>query len=252
MNRYVSLFLGLLCLVAAAGPLQGSQTNMWFLDDLETLLPGTFVGTGITSEGVISPTTLTDSVDLEARMVWDVERDGPAHLVATSLPSALVRVEEDGSIGTVAEIEGLGFTAMTGTDNYVYAAASPSGEVHRYNRSDGSIEVVATVDEMFVWDLASTPEGTVYLGTGTRGNLYRLSGTQLERIGSVPGANIMSLVHHGGSLHLGDDRGGLYRLNGGELERLYGFRNAEVNPLYSDHVSLYVGVNKWQLPFRDI
>ncbi|MFB6347271.1 MAG: hypothetical protein ABEK50_16225 [bacterium] len=246
VSRTTCLVIALLMIPAIAF---GAGTQIWEISGLKSWLKGDFQGTGLTSRGNIIPTLNTTSDPVKARLVWQAQpvRTDRRVVLGTSLPSKLLMNYPDTKPTVLKKTDGLGFTALHRFNGYIYAAESPSGRVYRVDtRRDTAIHVT-TLPDSYVWSMTTGSNGQhLYLGSGPRGKIYRLSSSGTYSIVTeVDGHNVLSLAVFNETLYAGDDYGGLYKVkHRTRSHSIYGFSHGEVASLASDQDFLYVGVNK--------
>lgn len=247
MKRYLSL--GTLLLILLALPLipgHAARTSLWEINSIKSWLEGEFHGIGLTSDGTVKPTISTESSELPARLAWGSARTDEGTIVATSLPSALYRVTDDNSYETLKKTEDLGFTAIQKVGGYVYAAATPSGDIYRYKPETDKFAKLSTLPDSYVWSMIPdrNNEGLL-IGTGPNGNLYHMTlGGGYVKKATIPDGNITSLTLYENQVHMGSDNGSIYRLDGEKTVSVYGFKNGEVSSLAADDAYLYAAVNQ--------
>jgi hypothetical protein len=247
IGYYLTLLVVALGLLSVLQPVEGARTSLWNFDTVKTWLQGDFDGTGLTSNGTVLPTISTRSTSLPARMAWESEPHGETKLIGTSFPSAVYSVDSSGNYTLLQKTEDLGFTALTKTNGSVYAAATPSGRIYRYDSAGDGLTKVTTLSDSYVWTMVPDHSGNgLYIGTGPDGQLYHLSPDgESSKIATIHGHNIMSLTRYNGKILLGGDNGGVYRLKEDEtLESVYGFDGGEVSAMTGDETYLYVAVNQ--------
>jgi hypothetical protein len=95
----------------------------------------------------------------------------------------------------------------------LYAGTSPDGKVYRIT-SDGKAEVYFTPPDKYIWSLAFLPDGSLAVGTGDNGKLYRVRAAGAKPESSLlintNQTHVISLAVTGqGDLIAGTDPGGL-------------------------------------------
>jgi sugar lactone lactonase YvrE len=249
MKRIVTGVIAAVLLLISGLPLEAARTNQWRLESIETWLEGNFKGTGLTSDGTLTPTVSTDRQALPARLVWEARTLGERQVVGTSFPSALYIIGDSEEPEQIQETNDLGFTALSKVDGTLYGAATPSGDIYRIDSDGQSAEKIATVPDSYVWTMKrNSNRSGLLVGTGSDGNLYHVSTTgSVTKKASLPASNIMSMTHYDGSLYLGTDGGGLYRLTEDDsVKSVYGFDEGEISSLAANDDYLYVTVNQRQ------
>lgn len=249
MKRFITFCLTAALVFASSTPLEAARTNQWKLESIETWLEGDFHGTGLTSDGTVTPTLSTSREPLPARLVWEARTLGDYQVVGTSFPSALYALDGSSEPVQIQKTNDLGFTALSRVDGTIYAAATPSGDIYQIDSNAESAEKIATIPDSYVWTMQPNKERNgLIVGSGPKGNLYEVSTTgDVHNKASLPVSNIMSMTQYQGTLYLGTDAGGLYRLeNDDSVKSVYGFNEGEISSLASNEDHLYVTVNQRQ------
>ena len=150
-----------------------------------TLAEGTLDGTLIDAEGRLALAPRADTLwGPEEGIVWQVAHDGRQGVFAgLSGPARLLRVNADGSseIWHRPDDEQL-FTAVAAErGGGVILGRSPSGELWRF-RGPQDGEKIADTDAAFIWALAFSRGGDLWVGTGLPGRVLRVVGDRVEVI----------------------------------------------------------------------
>ncbi len=245
--KFLRTSLVLMGMILLSAPLQAAGTSLWDVSGIPIFLQGEFEGTGLTSRGEVVPTVSTRETAIPARLVWETQSVPKGLLVGTSLPATLQIIGDTEGSRRLIRTNDLGFTALASTNRAVYAAASPSGTIYRYDPDSGSLVAHATLPDSYVWSMIPDHDRRgLFIGTGPSGTLYHMDPSgEIEVRTQLPGNNILSLAHYRQQLYMGDDQGGLYRLDrSGELKSVYGYNRGEIAALAADGRYLYVGVNQ--------
>ena len=180
-----SVTISLLCAgLTTTGLAQG--TKLWSVGRYDEMQRGTADGVAIRSDGRLEAGPSTSLLyTAGASYVWSVATgpDGSAYVGmggSTSGSAAVIRVSADGKSDKIFDGKELGVQAVrVGADGAIYAATSPDGRVYRLARAGSKPEVIfdtATTSEKpkYLWDLAVSPKGTVYIAAGAPAAVYRL------------------------------------------------------------------------------
>ena len=179
MIRSVAGCLVILAAVFAAPPAMGASVASWSASTAEQFASGTLDGTAIDEEGRVSLAPgITNLWGPGQGVVWAIQpsgRDGA--FVALSGPAQVLRVAAGGEaeVWYRSEEESL-VTALANADaDAVYFGLSPEGRVVHAARSGGEVRVETLIETgaKFVWGLAATPDGSLWVGTGVPGKLLR-------------------------------------------------------------------------------
>jgi len=133
--------------------------------------------------------------------------------LGTGHDGKIFRIKPDGTGALLYDAAELDVTALVARDDVVYAGTSPDGKVYRIT-SDGKAEVYFDPEDKYIWSLALMPDGSLAVGTGDNGKLYRVrsAGAKPEAslLASTNQTHVISLaVTAQGDLIAGTDSGGL-------------------------------------------
>ena len=247
----IAVFILLLITLTAISPLQAATTRFWQHRTMEDFMEGKFQGTGITSEGHVVPTWPSRETTLPARIVWESASRDDISLLGTSQPGGLYRAkkaEDTVELDKIKETDGLGFTALTATEEGIFAAESPSGIIYRYLPGEDTAVKMTTLSDSYIRTMIPDRDSSgFYVGTGRDAAVYHVDPEgESTLLGKPKGENrnIESLALFAGDLYAGDDHGILYRSQEEELLKpVYGFPNSEIKSLEASAHHLYLGVN---------
>jgi sugar lactone lactonase YvrE len=174
------LFLSLL-LAALALPALAESTRFWRQASYADFDKGTARGVALRSDGelLLAPryTVLADP-DLE--FLWAVAEDRQGNLyVGGGGPARVVQVSPDGRTRVVFESKELEVHALvadprTGT---LYLATSPDGALYELPAAAGGGDARKLFEPgaKYLWDLVRASDGTLYLATGDKGEIFRVA-----------------------------------------------------------------------------
>lgn len=128
----------------------------------------------------------------------------------------------------------------------LYAGSSPRGIIYKIRPGKTETQVLADLEEEYIWALTFDSQGNLYAGTGQRGRIYRISPDgEVELLFDSPESHILSLiVDKQDNLYAGSEgQGVIYRINKeGEVFALYDPPQNEVRTLALDSQgNLYAG-----------
>ncbi len=249
MKKIIILLLTASILSISGLELEAATTKFWRLDQSAEFLEGKFEGTGLTLDGRVKPTLLADRDTLPVNLIWEVAQNDYGMLAGTSRPAALYWLEKGEKPEKIVERDGVGFTALTASDDLLYAGFSPGGEIY-YGRRGDEIERKEELGANLILTMLPDEAGGIYIGTGDPGKIFQMTATgQVEVVAQVKDQAVMSLTKMDNSLYLGTDQGTLYRqqLGGADTtpEPIYNFPDREIRSMQSEAGALYLGINKF-------
>jgi len=162
-------------LLATLMRLGAATTKNWEMNTYEDFLKGKFQGVSLTREGrlLLAP-ELTTVFSSDQPAIWSVARapDGTLYL-GTGHRGRVYRVKTSGESEVVwtADEPEVFAVAVDGKDT-LWAATSPDGKVFRIK--DGKASEFFDPGATYIWSLVRGRDGTLYVGTGGEGKIYRV------------------------------------------------------------------------------
>ena len=206
-----SFFLFLFVLLTAAS-LVGEGTRTWEQSKFEDLVKGTANGVAVRSNGGLH---LAPSFKLlystPSTYIWAVEADDAGNVyAATGSPARVYRITPDGKSSIIFQPQELQVQALqVAPGGVIYAATAPDGKVYKIehkpaeknesakpepskseSKSPDNAQKDATKPALdlswssseyfapgtkYIWDLALDKAGNLYVGTGDRGEIYKVT-----------------------------------------------------------------------------
>jgi sugar lactone lactonase YvrE len=165
---------------AVALPGRAVETKFWQQQDFSDFEKGNLNKISIRSDGrlFLAP-ALTEVLDSSAPYLWALALDASGNIYAggggpTGSTSKLFRIAPDGKWTTLAELPGLEIHAIAvDRKGVVYAATAPDGKVYRV--ANGKSEIFFDPHTKYIWALAFSPENDLYIATGDRGEVYKVT-----------------------------------------------------------------------------
>ena len=202
MKRLASVivfFLSSLALVSAPAFAQG--TRAWQQSSFEDFEKGTAKSVAIRSDGALElAPAFKQLYSSAATYVWAVAGDARGNVyLATGSPARVYKVTPQGTATVIFEPKELQVQAVVvDRDGAVYAATSPDGKVYRIVASSAakpaekkapeaahsgdaavdpsySASVLFDPQTKYIWDLAIDKAGRLYVATGDRGEIFRVT-----------------------------------------------------------------------------
>ena len=171
-------------------------TRIWQQSKYDDFEKGTAHGVAINSEGSLSlAPAFTAIYTSPSAYLWDVVSDAEGNVYAgAGSPARVYKITPDGKASTIFAPQELSVQALAiDASGAIYAATSPDGKVYKIVRganaapkpkggSEGSgatdSSYSATVffepKSKYIWALALDKQGWLYVGTGDRGEIFRV------------------------------------------------------------------------------
>jgi len=210
--RYFLPFLFVAFVFATiSGPAAAEGTRTWEQSKFEDLVKGTANGAAIRSNGGLE---LAPSFKLlystPSTYIWAVGADDAGNVyAATGSPARVYRITPDGKSTIIFQPQELQVQALqVAPGGVIYAATAPDGKVYKIEHKPGeksespksesksdskssdnaqkdpakpAVDASWTSSEYFapgtkyIWDLALDKAGNLYVGTGDRGEIYKVT-----------------------------------------------------------------------------
>jgi WD40 repeat protein len=253
-----SLRVPLFCLLIVAMA-QAEGTRLWQQSKYDEFEKGTIRGVAINSDGSLSLAPAFSAIFTSpSSYLWDLACDGDGNVYAAGgSPARVYRIKPDGKATVVFAPQEISVQALAiDASGTIYAATSPDGKVYKIVRGQGPANTAdvshgATATDpaysstvyfdpktKYIWSLALDKQGRLFVGTGDRGEIYRV---ETNGTGSVffksDEAQIRAMQFDpAGNLIAGTDGTGLvYRISpSGEGFALYSAPKKEITALAID------------------
>jgi hypothetical protein len=195
-----------ICGLVPTAAAEGTRT--WEQSKFEDLTKGTATGVAIRSVGglALSP-TFKSLYATPSTYIWAIAADDAGVLyVAAGAPARVYRITANGKATIIFEPKELQVQALrTGLGGAIYAATAPDGKVYKLEHKPGANPQPAKGDSSqgapandkdvakpvsdpswsasvyfepgtkYIWDLALDRSGNLYVATGDRGEIYRVT-----------------------------------------------------------------------------
>ena len=171
-------------------------TRIWQQSKYDEFEKGTSHGVAISSDGSLSlAPAFTALYTSPSAYLWDVVSDAEGNVYAgAGSPARVYKITPDGKASTIFAPQELSVQALAiDASGAIYAATSPDGKVYKIVRAAGSAAkskgnspdastpdsgYSATVffepKSKYIWALAFDKQGRLYVGTGDRGEIFRV------------------------------------------------------------------------------
>jgi len=197
-SRSLSLSF-LLLLFPATALAEGTRT--WEQSKFDDLIKGTPTGVAIRNAGGLElAPTFRSLYATPSTYIWAIAADDAGVVyIAAGAPARVYRVTPDGKSTTIFEPKELQVQALRiGPGGAIYAATAPDGKVYKIEHKPGGQASAAQSDggekpaakgadpswsstvyfepnTKYIWDLALDKSGNLFVATGDRGEIYRVT-----------------------------------------------------------------------------
>ena len=268
-DRFLPFIFVLLSLATAAF---ADGTRTWEQSKFDDLVKGTATGVAIRSSGGLE---LAPSFKLlyatPSTYIWAVATDDAGNVyAATGSPARVYRITPDGRSTIIFEPQELQVQALkVGPGGAIYAATAPDGKVYEIEhrnitqasseRKDASKNSDKSPDKdakpsldaswssseyfapgtKYIWDLAFDKSGNLYVATGDRGEIYKVTAKGEHSLffkSDETHIRVLALDAQGNLIAGTDGSGLIYRISpAGEGFVLYSAPKKEITALALDH-----------------
>jgi sugar lactone lactonase YvrE len=181
-------------LLTAMGAAEGTRT--WQQSKYDEFEKGTAHGIAINSDGSLAlAPVFTSLYTSPSAYLWDLVSDAEGNVYAAAgSPARVYKITPDGKASTIFAPQELSVQALAiDVSGAIYAATSPDGKVYKIARGAGpaakskaNAQDSATTDSSYsatvffepkskyIWTLALDKQGRLYVGTGDRGEIFRV------------------------------------------------------------------------------
>jgi len=175
--------LAVLPLVVSAVPLLFAvDTQSWVHNDRTDFEKGTLKGLSMRSDGrlMLAP-QFRELADPSTAYLWALAVDSKGTLYTGggspgAASSKLTAVDAQGKSRTVVELPGLQIqTIAIDRQDRVYVGTAPDGKVYRVNGADGKFDVFYDPKAHYIWALAFSGKGDLFVATGDSGEIHRVT-----------------------------------------------------------------------------
>ncbi len=167
-----------LAFAAMAVSLGAATTATWEMNTYQDFLRGRFEGLSLDHDGRLTVAPKLETIFSSGQpTIWSIARApdgsiyagtghrGRVYQITTSGKSNLVWTSDQPEI----------FAVAVDSSGVVYAATSPDGKVYRIEK--GKATEFFAPQAKYIWALAFAKDGTLFVGAGNPGNIYRVDKT---------------------------------------------------------------------------
>lgn len=171
MNRVLSVALA----IGAAFPLGAATTATWEMNTYQDFLKGRFEGVSLDRDGRLTLAPKLETVFNSGQpTIWSIARGPDGSIYAgTGHRGRVYQITASGAsnlIWTADQPEV--FAVAVDPAGVLYAATSPDGKVYRIE--NGKATEFFAPQAKYIWSLAFAKDGTLFVGAGNPGNIYRV------------------------------------------------------------------------------
>ncbi len=201
----------------AIASLHAATTTTWEMNTYQDFLKGRFTGVSLDRDGKLTLAPKLETVFSSGQsVIWSVAQapDGALY-AATGHRGRVYRIDPSGAgtlLWTADQPEV--FAVAVDAAGVVYAATSPDGKVYRIEKGKAS-EFYAPKAK-YIWSLAFSKDGSLFVGTGDPGNVYRVDKSGKPEVYYETGQSHVTALafdSHGNALAGTEPNGILYRIS---------------------------------------
>ncbi len=207
---YLACILAALCF-----PCIAAESAVWSVNSRADVLRGDARGVSIDADGTISlAPKLTEIFKTGQSYIWSSAADAAGNIyLGTGGDGKIFKVSATGTGSQFADLNEMNVTALVVRGNEIFAATSPDGKVYRLD-ANGKAETYFEPKEKYIWSLAVMNDGSLAVGTGGEGKIYRVRTANATPESSLlfdtSESHIISLaVDKQGNLYAGTDSNGI-------------------------------------------
>ncbi len=197
--------------------LGAATTATWEMNTYQDLLKGRFQGISLDRDGRLTLAPKLDTVFSSGQpTIWSIARAPDGSIYAgTGHRGRVYQITASGDnklIWTADQPEV--FAVAVDSDGVVYAATSPDGKVYRIQ--NGKATEFFAPQAKYIWSLAFSSDGSLFVGAGNPANIYRVDKTgKAETYYETGQSHVTALAFdsHGNLLAGTEPNGILYRIS---------------------------------------
>jgi WD40 repeat protein len=201
----------------AAALLPAATTTTWEMNAYQDFLKGRFSGVSLDRDGRLTLAPKLEAIFSSGQQaIWSLVQAPDGSLYAgTGHRGRVYRIDASGAstlLWTADEPEV--FAVALDSRGVLYAASSPDGKVYRIEKGK-AVEFFAPKTK-YIWSLAFTADGSLLVGTGAPGNVYRVDKAGKAELYYETGqahVTALALDAHGNALAGTEPNGILYRIS---------------------------------------
>jgi sugar lactone lactonase YvrE len=207
----------LVIVLAIACPVFAATTATWEMNTYQDFLKGRFQGISLDRDGRLTLAPKLETVFSSGQpTIWSIARapDGSIY-VGTGHRGRVYQITPsgDGNLIWTADQPEI-FAVAVDPEGVLYAATSPDGKVYRIEK--GKATEFFAPKTKYIWSLAFAKDGSLFVGAGNPGNIYRVDKSgKSETYYETGQAHVTALAFdsHGNLLAGSEPNGILYRIS---------------------------------------
>ena len=171
-----------LTLLVCASIAGAVETKSWTHSGQTEFEKGKLQNLSLSSDGRLTLAPVFREVaDPSVSYLWALAADSKGNLYTgggspSSANSKLIAIDAAGKSRTLAELPGLQIQAIAlDKQERVYAATAPDGKVYRVDAATGKFETFYDPKAKYIWSMAFSSRGDLFLGTGDGGEVHRVT-----------------------------------------------------------------------------
>jgi sugar lactone lactonase YvrE len=248
LTRKTLAALSAFILLSTVALAEGTRT--WEQSKFEELIKGTPKGIALRSEGGLELAPAFKALaTTPSTYIWSIASDSAGNIYAAAgSPARIYRVTPDGETTTIFEPQELQVQALVvDKKGIVYAATAPDGKVYRLEetkaakpaaKASWSATPYFDPGSKYIWDMVLDSAGALYVATGDRGEIYKVSATGQHSLffkSDEVHIRVLALDPKGNLIAGSDGSGLIYRIApSGEAFVLYSAAKKEITALAID------------------
>ncbi len=219
MNKFFCAALAALPFTAMS--LAAATTATWEMNTYQDFLRGRFQGIALDRDGRLTLAPKLETVFSSGQpTIWSIARGPDGSIYAgTGHRGRVYRIKPSGGselVWTADQPEV--FAVAVDPTGVLYAATSPDGKVYKIEPGTGQSRATEffAPQAKYIWALAFAKDGSLFVGAGNPGNIYRVDKTgQAETYYETGQSHVTALAFdaHGNLLAGSEPNGILYRIS---------------------------------------
>ncbi len=162
----------------------GRQMQLWRQTARPDFAAGKFAGSSVAASGELRLTSaLRRLTSTTETYIWSMAPDANGNLYAgTGTSGKILKIDAQGKSTLLASLPVVAVQSLiySAKDNALYAGSGAKGNVYKV-ALDGSYKLLCTLPEKYILALAQDSDGSLYIGPGGGGSVYRMNASLLQQ-----------------------------------------------------------------------